>query len=134
MNAGTLLHGEISSVVARIGHTETLVISDCGLPIRGTAQRIDLALKRGVPGFLETLDTVLTALPVERVTLASEIREASPRLLGEIQERFPGVEIQFVAHTEFKKRSESAVAVIRTGECTPYANIILEADVAFSER
>lgn len=131
MKTGILLHGEITTVVAELGHTETLAIGDCGLPIRGHAKRIDLALRRGVPGVLDTLDAVLSELAVDRVTLANEIRESAPDLLGEIERRFPNVPIEFVDHEMFKKKTECARAVIRTGECTPYANILLEAGVAF---
>ena len=70
MKKSTLLNSGLSAVIARMGHTETLTIGDCGLPIRGAAERIDLALKKGVPTFLETLDTVLTELCVERAVLA----------------------------------------------------------------
>ena len=38
---------------------------------------------------------------------------------------------QTVSHEEFKRRSATARAVVRTGECTPYANIMLIAGVAF---
>ena len=74
MKKGTLLNSELSSVIARMGHTDTLTIGDCGLPIRGQAQRVDLALIKGIPGFLDTLDAVLAELCVERAVLAEEIR------------------------------------------------------------
>ena len=64
MKKTKLLNSMISAVVSEMGHTDTLTISDCGLPIRGEAKRIDLAVKLGVPGFLETLDTVLSELCV----------------------------------------------------------------------
>ena len=107
MKNGILLNSPISSVISEMGHTDMLTISDCGLPIHGDAKRIDLALKRGVPGFLETLDTVLCELGVERVILAKEITTVSPELYREILKRFENhVKIDFVSHEDFKKLTE----------------------------
>jgi D-ribose pyranase len=132
MKKGILLNSPISSVISEMGHTDMLTISDCGLPIRGNAKRIDLALKAGVPGFLETLDTVLNELGVERIILAKEIEAVSPLLHKEILKRFnDNVQIDYVSHEEFKKITENSKAVIRTGECTSYANVILVSGVSF---
>lgn len=131
MKKATLLNSGLSAVIARMGHTETLTIGDCGLPIRGQAERIDLALKKGVPGFLETLDTVLTELCVERIVLAEEIKTVSPEMHQAILERFPGIPVDYVPHEEFKHQTERSKAVVRTGECTSYANIILVSGVTF---
>ena len=131
MKKSTLLNSGLSAVIARMGHTETLTIGDCGLPIRGAAERIDLALKKGVPTFLETLDTVLTELCVERAVLAEEIKTVSPEMHQAILDRLPGIPVDYVPHEEFKRRTESSKAVVRTGECTSYANIILVSGVTF---
>ena len=131
MKKSTLLNSGLSAVIARMGHTETLTIGDCGLPIRGTAERIDLALKKGVPTFLETLDTVLTELCVERAVLAEEIKTVSPEMHQAILDRLPGIPVEYVPHEEFKRQTESSKAVVRTGECTSYANIILVSGVTF---
>ena len=131
MKKATLLNSGLSAVIARMGHTETLTIGDCGLPIRGQAERIDLALKKVVPGFLETLDTVLTELCVERIVLAEEIKTVSPEMHHAILERFPGIPVDYVPHEEFKHQTERSKAVVRTGECTSYANIILVSGVTF---
>ena len=131
MKKSALLNSGLSAVIARMGHTETLTIGDCGLPIRGTAERIDLALKKGVPTFLETLDTVLTELCVERAVLAEEIKTVSPEMHQAILDRLPGIPVDYVPHEEFKRRTESSKAVVRTGECTSYANIILVSGVTF---
>lgn len=132
MKKTKLLNSMISAVVSEMGHTDTLTISDCGLPIRGEAKRIDLAVKLGVPGFLETLDTVLSELCVERIILAEEIREKSSWMNEEILQRFsPNIKVEYVPHEKFKKLTEKTTAVIRTGECTSYANIILVSGVTF---
>ena len=40
-------------------------------------------------------------------------------------------EIEFVSHSELKKMTEDCKAVIRTGETTPYSNIILQSGCIF---
>lgn len=47
MKKGTVLNSEISSVISRLGHTDTLVVCDAGLPIPNSTTRIDMALTRG---------------------------------------------------------------------------------------
>ena len=114
-----------------MGHTDRLVVADAGLPIPPRVERIDLALTQGVPSFLETLSAVLTELKVERIMIASEMRQASPGLYRAIENLLPNVPVQEVPHEMFKVETQSARAVIRTGEFTPYANIILCSGVVF---
>ena len=78
MRQTVLLNSEISSVISRMGHTDMLTVGDCGLPVPEGVQRIDLALRLGVPRFLEVLDTILEELCVEKIILAEEICTASP--------------------------------------------------------
>lgn len=121
----------ISTVIAGMGHQDTLVIADAGLPIPWETNRIDLALKKGVPGFMETLEVVLDELKVESAIVAEEIYNASPRMAENIEELLEEVDLRKVSHEEFKEMTKKAKAVVRTGEFTPYANIILVAGVDF---
>lgn len=131
MKKSILLNSCISAVVADMGHTDTLAIGDCGLPIPESTNKIDLALNRGVPGFLETLETVLAELEVEKAILSSEIAQYSPELYARAKKILDPIEIQLVPHSEFKAMLSDAKAVIRTGECTAFANILLVSGVAF---
>ena len=132
MRKTVLLNSDISSVISCMGHTDTLTIGDCGLPIPEFVQRIDLALKKGVPDFLTVLDTVLEELCVEKIVLAEEIKAASPEMHAAILARFgEKVEVEYVSHAEFKQRTGDSRAIVRTGECTPYANVLLQSGVTF---
>ena len=131
MKKTTLLQSDLSYVVATLGHLDTLVIADAGLPIPTETLRIDLALTQGIPGAVQTLKVVLDEMKVERVILAEEVKERNPQFLLAIQELLPDVAIEFVPHTELKNRTASARAVVRTGEFAPYANVILVAGVVF---
>ncbi len=131
MKKTTLLNSQISAVIAKMGHMDTLTIGDAGLPIPEGPERIDLALKLGVPAFLETLQTVLAELCVQKVTIAAEMREINAELYQVMQQMFADIVIEEVPHAEFKTLTGASKAVIRTGECRPYANIILESGVTF---
>jgi len=126
-----ILNQPISSVVAGMGHMDTLVIADAGLPIPPGTQRIDLALTEGIPTFLDTLDAVLAEMHVERAIVAEEMLEVSPELYSAVKDLLDEVPIETVTHLILKEQTRSARAVIRTGEFTPYANVILVAGVVF---
>ena len=131
MRKTKLINSEVSYTISKMGHTDSLTIGDCGLPIPDGVSRIDLALKYGVPSFLETLDTVLEELCVEEIVIAEEIVEKNTIIYNEILKRFKDINIIMVSHEEFKNMTKTSKAVVRTGECTPYANIILKSGVVF---
>lgn len=129
MKKNGILNSEITKVLADLGHTDTIVIADCGLPIPPSVKKVDLALAFGNPSFLDILNLLKDEVVIEKVTIATEMEEKNKMLYKEITESFP--EIEKVSHEEFKEKTKQAMAVIRTGEATPYANIILHAGVLF---
>lgn len=133
MKNTVLLNSEISFAVARMGHTDTLVICDAGLSIPKGPERIDLAVTKGIPTFLSVLESVLSELEVQKITIASEMKKENSSLYDRVVSEFSGrgIEIVEVSHLQFKKLTKSAFAVVRTGEFSPFANIILEAGVTF---
>lgn len=135
MKKSGILNSEISRVLSYMGHTDTLGIGDCGLPVPEETERIDLALEKGCPGFMQVLKAVSKDMKIEKVLLAEKIKERNPKILTEIQVLFQeqpeGFKIEFVSHEELKRRTKFCKAVIRTGEATPYANIILQSGCLF---
>jgi len=139
MKKGRLLNSEISYVISKMGHTDSLTIGDCGLPIPDGVQRIDLAVTKGLPEFIPVLFAVLEEFSVEKVILAQEILHKNPELNYRIVEIIKKIEseenrtinIEYVPHEEFKKLSKESKAVIRTGEYKSFANIILVSGVTF---
>jgi D-ribose pyranase len=126
-----ILNQPISAVIAGLGHTDTVVIADAGLPIPDGPVRIDLALAERIPSFLKTLEVVLTEMQVEKAIVSNEMIEVSADLHAAIKKRLGDIPIETASHENFKEQTRSAKAVIRTGEFTPYANIILVAGVVF---
>ena len=129
-----ILNSDISRVLSYLGHTDRICIGDCGLPIPDCTERIDLALCFGEPTFMRTLEIVAGDMKIEKIVLAEEIKSQNPQVLQQIQELFAGqnVEVEYVPHVELKKQTEDCKAVIRTGETTPYANIILQSGCIFA--
>lgn len=126
-----LLNSEISYIISKLGHTDTIVVSDAGLPIPYEDQRIDIALLPGKPAFLEVLEAVLTEMKVEKITIASEMKIKNPKLYKKIRSMFKNIKIEETNHDNFKIRTKKAKAIIRTGEFSPFANIILHSGVVF---
>lgn len=131
MKKNGILNPTLSSVIASMGHMDTLVIADAGLPVPQETIRIDLALSEGIPSFMDTVRVVLSELQIEGAVVAEEMLQVSPEVYDTLRVILGDVAIETVKHTEFKERTRSARAVVRTGEFTPYANVILVAGVVF---
>jgi D-ribose pyranase len=134
MKRAGILNSDISRVLSYLGHTDTICIGDCGLPIPDEVERIDLALAFGEPTFMRTLEVVAQDMKIEKIVLAEEIKTQNPKVLAEIEALFAGqnVEVAYVTHVELKEQTHDCKCVIRTGETTPYANIILQAGCIFA--
>lgn len=130
-----ILNSDISRVLTYMGHTDRICIGDCGLPIPDETERIDLAVKFGQPSFMDVLREVGSDMKIEKIILADEIKEKNEAVLSEIRQYFADSEsepeVEFVPHTELKLLTRECKAVIRTGETTPYANIILQSGCIF---
>lgn len=131
MKKSGVLNSQISKVISEMGHTDTIVICDSGLPIPDHVTRIDLALKQGVPTFMDTLATVLSELQVEKAYAAEELAAAGHPIKAEMESLLGTAPLVPISHEKLKEMSKQAKAVIRTGEFTPYANVILQAGVIF---
>ncbi|WP_269585743.1 D-ribose pyranase [Roseibium sp. Sym1] len=136
MKRTKLLNRHLSKLVASLGHLDEIVLADAGLPVPPNVGVIDLAVSPGVPGLFDVLDALVEEMIIEQAVFADE---ASPELTTAIEVRLAhwaaetGKPIEHVRlpHDDFRTRTARARAVIRTGECTPYANLILVSGVAF---
>jgi len=138
MKKTALINAELSYLVASLGHFDEITICDAGLPVPDHTQRIDLALTHGIPKFIDTVSVILGELQITGVILASEFQQVSPelheallKLIAQEQKQAKEITVSYISHEAFKKRSENSKAVVRTGECTPYANVIFQAGVVF---
>lgn len=137
MKKSELLNSEISYEISKMGHTDGITIGDCGLPIPSGVKRIDLALTRSIPSFLDVFKAIISELFVEEAIFAKEFEgsDLCLVLLEELSEleKLQGkkIAISYVDHEEFKGLTTDTNCIVRTGECTPYANVILRSGVVF---
>ena len=124
MRKSGLLNPALAGAVARLGHTDTFVIADCGLPIPHDVPVIDLTLTFGIPTFADTLAALLEEVVVEAGTIA----DTTP---PEVRSLLPAVPLTEVSHADLKREVARASFVVRTGSTTPFANIILRSGVPF---
>ena len=103
-----------------------------GLPVPPGVACIDLAVLPGTPSFAAVFDAVYAELAVESATVAREIHGRNEALVAlSARLRGDGVGVEEVSHDDFKHLCARAVAVVRTGETSPYSNVILHAGVTF---
>ncbi len=138
MKKTALINAELSYLVASLGHFDEITVCDAGLPIPAHTQRIDLALTHGIPAFIDTVSVLLGEMQITGVILASEFEQINPlrhsallELIAKEQQKDSEITISYISHENLKKRTHNSKAVIRSGECTPYANVIFQAGVVF---
>ena len=134
MKKTPLLNVALSRLIASLGHGDMVVIGDAGLPVPPGVELIDLALTQGIPDFISTLKVVLSEMQVESHVLAREILDKQPPALSVLDElNVEGAlgSRELLSHDQFKVLSRQARAIVRTGECQPYCNIVLVAGVTF---
>lgn len=131
MKKSGILNSDITKVLADLGHMDQICIADAGLPVPNQVKKIDLALERGLPKFIDVLRIVASDMCIEKVYLAEEIKTINPSMYEEILKLVSIEMIEWVNHVQFKEMTKQSKVVIRTGEMTPYANIILQSNVNF---
>lgn len=131
MKKSGVLNNRLSYVIASMGHMDMLTIGDAGLPIPQAVERIDLALVAGMPPFLAVVGAIANDLEVEKIILAEEIKTHNREVEAGIKTLFESAEVVYIPHSELKVLSAGSRAIVRTGEITPYANVILVSGVTF---
>jgi D-ribose pyranase len=122
-----ILNPAINSLISRVRHTNTLVIADRGFPFWPALETIDISLVDGIPRVTDVLAALRLHCGYGAAWMAEEFHAANT---SETKSRFlaglDGIPLTFEPHMEFKKRVPHAIGLIRTGDATPYANLILE--------
>lgn len=129
-----ILNSSIAKVLADLGHTDKICVGDCGLPVPAGVSKIDLALRLGEPPFIEVIKEMAKYMQIEKIYLAPETKIQNPAQWKALQEIFPESEVEWVmleSHEELKAWEKDCKAVIRTGEITPFSNVILQSGVIF---
>ena len=138
MKRTQLLNRHLSQLVAELGHLDEITIADAGLPIPHGVKVIDLAISPGEPIMATVLKALSDELVIEGAIIADQAQETNASaILNDALTMFvftsgvTRIDPNFMDHEDFKRRVAQSKAVIRTGEITPYYNIILQSGVAF---
>jgi len=142
-----ILHNDLARAVARLGHGDMLVIADRGFPFprHRETECIDVSVGRNLPKFVDVVKVVLEELEIEKVIIANETKTVSPDIYSDIkkvisEKKNKGNDIieENIPHLEFKDlvlngalQGKEVKVFVKTGEFTPYANIILISGVDF---
>jgi D-ribose pyranase len=129
MRQSGIINAQLASALARLRHTNLFVVSDSGFPAASGVEVIDLAVIYGLPGFAPVLEAILAEIVVEKATMAIETESYNPAQAQLIRSHFS--DVAQMGHTELKALAASAKFVVRTGDDTPYSNVVLQAGVAY---
>lgn len=131
MKKSGILNAQLAGYLAALGHKQLFLIGDAGMPIPPGVPVVDLALCCGVPAFRQVLDAVLGETVIESYTFAREVEKSNPEMAVYFRRTLAGIPGQAVSHEELKQMEQHIKFAVRTGEATPYSNLILQAGVAF---
>lgn len=124
-----IINAPLSGAIARLGHTDTVVIADAGLPVPPHVPVVDLALRYGLPSFVDVLEAFLGDVVVEHAWISAE---ADDWPAGTWVDDRLDFRAERVEHALLKAMVADARLVIRTGEDTAYSNVILRCGVPFA--
>ena len=122
-----ILNPQINSLLSRVRHTNTLVIADRGFPFWPMIETVDISLVDDVPTVLAVVRALLPNFQIGKAWMAQEfLKSNSVKTRSAFAEALRGIELTHEPHVEFKRRVPHAIGLIRTGDTTQYANIVLE--------
>jgi D-ribose pyranase len=125
LNTG-ILNPQLLSLLARVRHTNALVIADRGFPFWPMIETVDLSLVDGVPTVLQVLAAIRANGSYSQAFMAQEFQSNnSVAACTAFANGLSGITTKFEPHVEFKKRVPGAIGLIRTGDTVQYANMVL---------
>jgi D-ribose pyranase len=121
-----ILNPHLNSLLSRVRHTNALVIADRGFPFWSEMEIVDLSLVDGIPTVLQVLLAIRTNFVIGQAFVAEEFFSNNPEeTQSALAHALEGIPITREPHVALKKRVPDAIGLIRTGDATPYANLIL---------
>jgi len=121
-----IVNRELARVLSEQGHGDLLMVVDAGFAIPKGADVVDISLSENCPMLIDTLTELKKFFSVEKLIFADATMDVSPTLYDNITQLFgEEVPVEIVSHPQIKEMSANVKAVIRTGDFTAYANVIL---------
>jgi D-ribose pyranase len=121
-----LINPNLLSLLARVRHTNALVIADRGFPFWPTIETVDVSVVDDLPSVCQLIAAVRANHQFTQAFQAKEfLKNNPPAIRQKFASALDGVPTSFEPHIAFKKRVPMAIGLIRTGDTVPYANTIL---------
>lgn len=121
-----LLNPQILSLMARVRHTNALVIADRGFPFWPMIETVDVSVIDDLPTVLQLIKALRANHTFTEAYMAREFLTANSKVTtGRFRAALRGTNLRFEPHVDFKKRVPQAIGLIRTGDTTQYGNTIL---------
>jgi len=121
-----ILNPQINSLLSRVRHTNTLVIADRGFPFWPQIETVDLSLVDDIPTVLQVLAAIRSNFTIGAAFMAREFEENNSReTRDDFELALHGISLTREPHEDFKNRVPNAIGLIRSGDTTQYANMIL---------
>jgi len=132
MKKNGIINAQLAGYIAGLGHNDRFMVGDAGMPVPKGVPLVDLALCGGVPSFIQVMDAICREVEIEGYTIAAEITDHNSKLLGYIRRTLDDAQEEMISHEALKELSGQIKFAVRTGEYTPYPNIIIRSGVAFA--
>lgn len=122
-----ILNPQINSLLSRVRHTNTLVLADRGFPFWPNIETVDIALTDDIPTVTDVFRAIQGNFTIGHLFMAEQFRaENPPEILARLARLTGKIPITWEPHDTMKLRVSSAIGLIRTGDTTQYANMILQ--------
>lgn len=129
-----ILNSHVSKVLTDLGHTDTIVIADIGLPVPSGVPKIDLALKLGVPSFQEIVEIISEDMVIEKVIVAEELAAKNKGTSEYLNDKFKEIPIEAISHEQFKLLTRHAKVIIRTGKLSRMQTVFYKPGSIFDKK
>lgn len=126
-----ILNAQLMQNIAGLGHTDLFLIGDAGMPVPQGVPIVDLALVGGVPTFEQVLKAVLAETKIEHYFISDKTKTENSSVYKLIQNELQDASCEEMPHTNLKEFTKNCKFAIRTGEFTPFSNIVLQAGCVF---
>ena len=127
MKKSGILNQQLMTAITGLGHTDSFLLCDAGFAISTGIQRIDLALTEGIPSFTDCLKAILTEVVIEEIAVAKQMEQYNPASFTYVMNTFQNQKKLIIDQSDFLQNAKCVKFVVRSGELTPYANILLTA-------
>ncbi|MDD3339160.1 MAG: D-ribose pyranase [Lachnospiraceae bacterium] len=122
-----VINQPLSSELAGLGHGDTFLLCDAGFPIPADVKRVDMALTFGIPSMKQCLESILSEVNIQKVTIAEEMNGLNAEGEDYLTSIFKNQEFIKVPQQKLVELAKKVKFIVRSGELGCYSNVLMEA-------